>query len=127
VTLIQFTVTDFSCVGELQDVALAKEVLAYSPSYQKNNPIEDKHGADILFGGHDHLYYISKGVDHWDGFDVNAPVLGAEEDKGDVLVVKSGSDFRDLSELNLTLRDTEEGSVRKKVISEIRGGFYPLC
>jgi hypothetical protein len=64
-------------------------------------------------------------VDNWDGFDVTKPTLGAEADEGDILVVKSGSDFKDLSEIQLTLRDTAEGSVRKKVISEIRGVFIP--
>ncbi len=80
------------------------------------------HGADIIFGGHDHLYYISKGVTSWEGFDPNQDVLGAEEDHGDILVVKSGTDFRDLSELTLELADTPVGSIRKKVIRTIRGG-----
>ncbi|KAF6765023.1 flagellar associated protein [Ephemerocybe angulata] len=103
------------------DITLAKELLAFTPSHQKNNPIEGAHGVDILFGGHDHLYYAGKGVDHWENFDPSQPMLGAEGDVGDVLVVKSGSDFKDLSEIQLTLRGTEPGSVRRKVISEIRG------
>lgn len=107
----------------MQDINLAKEVFALTPSQQKERPIEGEHGVDILFGGHDHLYYISKGVDHWDGFEVTKPTLGAEADEGDVLVVKSGSDFKDLSELQLILRDTAEGSVRRKVISEVRGKY----
>lgn len=65
-------------------------------------------------------------MDHWDGFDVTKPALGAEGDEGDILVVKSGSDFKDLSELQVTLRDTAEGSVRRKVISEIRGKLSRL-
>lgn len=76
---------------------------------------------DIILGGHDHFYYISKGVTSWDGYDVNQEVLGAEEDNGDVLIVKSGTDFRDLSEFTLELEDTPEGSVRKKLIRSIRG------
>ncbi|TEB36008.1 flagellar associated protein [Coprinellus micaceus] len=103
------------------DITLAKDIFALSPTRQKEQPTESEHGADILFGGHDHLYFIAKGVDNWDGFDVTKPTLGAEADEGDILVVKSGSDFKDLSEIQLTLRDTAEGSVRKKVISEIRG------
>jgi 5'-nucleotidase len=64
---------------------------------------------------------VSKGVSAWTGFDPGEPVLGAEGDKGDVLVVKSGTDFRDLSELELELTGTPEGSVRTKVISKISG------
>ena len=67
------------------------------------------------------MYYISKGMTSWEGYDLNQQVLGAEQDNGDVLVVKSGTDFRDLSELTLELADTPEGSVRKKVIRAIRG------
>ena len=96
-------------------------MFAFTPSHQKDHPIEGEHGVDILFGGHDHLYFISKGVDHWENFDVTHPCLGAEGDVGDVLIVKSGSDFRDLSELTLALRETPPGSVRTRVISEVRG------
>lgn len=52
---------------------------------------------------------------------MNTEVLGAEEDDGDVLVVKSGTDFRDLSEIILELEDTPEGSIRKKLIRSIKG------
>ena len=104
-----------------QDIALAKKISALSPSAQESTPIHDTHGADLVFGGHDHLYYISKGMTSWEGYDLNQQVLGAEQDNGDVLVVKSGTDFRDLSELTLELADTPEGSVRKKVIRAIRG------
>lgn len=70
------------------------------------------------------MYYISKGVSSWEGYDVQQPSLGAEQDHGDVLVVKSGTDFRDLSDFTLTLESTPAGSVRKKVISSITGGFW---
>lgn len=52
-------------------------------------------------------------------------MLGAEHDEGDILIVKSGTDFRDLSEFTLTLEDTPPGSVRRKVIKEIRGTYVP--
>ena len=52
-------------------------------------------------------------------------MLGAERDEGDVLIVKSGTDFRDLSEFTLTLEDTPPGSIRRKVIKEIRGAYAP--
>jgi 5'-nucleotidase len=46
------------------------------------------HGVDLILGGHDHLYYVSRGVSAWDEYDTAQAVLGAEEDKGDVLVIK---------------------------------------
>ena len=100
---------------------MAKKVNALSPSAQETNPIDKLHGVDLIFGGHDHLYYISRGVTSWENYDLNQEVLGAEQDQGDVLVIKTGTDFRDLSEISLELADTAEGSVRKKVIKAIKG------
>lgn len=96
-------------------------MLALSPSAQLKTDIASSHGVDILLGGHDHLYYVSKGVTSWDGYDVNAKFLGAEHDEGDVLLIKSGTDFRDLSEFTLELEDTPAGSVRRKVIKSMVG------
>ena len=67
------------------------------------------------------MYFIAKGVTSWEGYDVNQKVLGAEDDEGDVLIVKSGTDFKDLSEFTLELEDTPAGSVRRKLIKSIRG------
>ncbi|KAK0197572.1 Metallo-dependent phosphatase-like protein [Armillaria mellea] len=102
------------------DITLAKDLLALSPSAQKNQPIHSSHGVDLLLGGHDHLYYASKGCE-WQGYDTDEGVLGAEDDHGDVLVVKSGTDFRDLSEIDLELESTPDGSIRRKVIKRIFG------
>ncbi|KAJ3522883.1 hypothetical protein NM688_g8808 [Phlebia brevispora] len=103
------------------DIALAKALSANSPAVQDENGTASKHGIDIILGGHDHLYYVTKGVTSWEGYDINEEVLGAEEDKGDVLIIKSGTDFRDLSEFTLELVNTPEGSVRRKLIKSIRG------
>ena len=100
---------------------MAKALSAHSPAVHDSSETASKQGVDIILGGHDHFYYISKGVTSWDGYDVNQEVLGAEEDNGDVLIVKSGTDFRDLSEFTLELEDTPEGSVRKKLIKSIGG------
>lgn len=105
----------------LQDIEFAKALAAHSPAVQDAQSTASTHGVDVILGGHDHLYYISKGVTSWEGYDINEPVLGAEHDNGDVLIVKSGTDFRDLSEFVLELEDTPEGSVRKKLIKGIRG------
>jgi 2',3'-cyclic-nucleotide 2'-phosphodiesterase (5'-nucleotidase family) len=100
---------------------LAKELLALSPSRQKENPIASQHGVDIVLGGHDHFYFVGRGVSSWDNFNVSEEVLGAELDKGDILVVKSGTDFRDLSEINIVLESTPKGSVRNKIVKSITG------
>ena len=84
------------------------------------------HGVDILLGGHDHLYYVSRGVTSWQNYDLTQEVLGAENDHGDVLVVKSGTDFRDLSELTLELEEAPLGSVRRKVIKTISGKQFTI-
>lgn len=78
---------------------------------------------DILLGGHDHIYFASRGVDAWEGYDTSQETLGAEEDEGDILLIKSGSDFRDLSEIDLELEDVPPGDnvVRKKLIKRITG------
>jgi 5'-nucleotidase len=72
-------------------------------------------------GGHDHLYLISKGVTAWEGYDISKPRIGAEGDNGDILVIKRGTDFRELSELTLELTDTPPGGVRKKIIQAVLG------
>ncbi|KDQ60604.1 hypothetical protein JAAARDRAFT_708193 [Jaapia argillacea MUCL 33604] len=105
------------------DIALAKQLGATSPSSQEAS-FADSHGVDIILGGHDHLYYISRGVNAWEGYDTNQSVLGAEEDQGDVIVVKSGTDFRDLSEISIELIDTPPGSIRRKVIKHIVGKHH---
>jgi 5'-nucleotidase len=103
------------------DLALALALNALSPRAQQKTPIAHTHGADLLLGGHDHLYFVSKGADVWHNFDLAAPVLGAEADDGRALVVKSGTDFRDLSAFALTLADAPPGSVRRRLIARIEG------
>ncbi len=98
---------------------MAKAIGAFSPFKTALNV--NSHGADIILGGHDHLYYVSKGVTSWKNYDINQTVLGAEDDHGDVLVVKSGCDFRDLSEFVLDLEDSPIGSIRRKFIRDISG------
>ncbi|KAF8837793.1 Metallo-dependent phosphatase [Paxillus ammoniavirescens] len=103
------------------DISLARDLFAFSPEAQVNTDITSQHGVDLLLGGHDHVYWIPKGIPMWDGYDVQQEMQDAASDRGDVLVVKSGTDFRDLSEVILTLKDTAAGSVRRKVIESIKG------
>ncbi|CCO28936.1 Trifunctional nucleotide phosphoesterase protein YfkN Includes: RecName: Full=2',3'-cyclic-nucleotide 2'-phosphodiesterase/3'-nucleotidase [Rhizoctonia solani AG-1 IB] len=93
----------------LNDIKLAKEVLAHS---KLTSDSVNCHGVDVLFGGHDHMYYIGHGAQSWRNYDLKSSCLGSEEDDG-VFLVKSGTDFRDLSELTLELEDTPEGSIRR--------------
>ncbi|KAI0273835.1 Metallo-dependent phosphatase [Gloeopeniophorella convolvens] len=106
------------------DIRLAKQLFASTPS--SRTPIANEHGVDIIFGGHDHLYFVGRGADQWENYDLSGDVLGAEEDHGDVLVIKSGTDFRDLSEIILEVTDTPDGSIRKKVISKVRGKHHEI-
>lgn len=103
---------------------MARELLALSPKHIPSSKVAFTHGVDILLGGHDHFYYASKGVISWGGYDVNRKCLGSEGDKGDVLVVKSGTDFRELTSIDLELEDvteTTDGVVRRKLIKSIEG------
>ncbi|KAI0048198.1 Metallo-dependent phosphatase [Auriscalpium vulgare] len=102
------------------DIALAKTLLALTPGAQKEG-FANSHGVDILLGGHDHLYFVGLGASDWKNYSPDLPVLGAEDDNGDVLIIKSGTDFRDLSEIVLTLDDAPEGSVRRKIVTGVKG------
>ncbi|KAJ7093165.1 Metallo-dependent phosphatase-like protein [Mycena epipterygia] len=103
------------------DIVLAKDLLALSPSAQAKQSIASSNGVDLILGGHDHLYYASKGMTAWEGYDTSQNVLGAEADHGDVLVCKSGTDFRDLSEITLELAPAPAGSLRRSLITKITG------
>ena len=63
------------------DITLAKALFALSPSAQEKSTIASEHGVDLILGGHDHLYYVSRGVTEWKDYDTTQTVLGAEEDK----------------------------------------------
>ncbi|PPQ85477.1 hypothetical protein CVT24_008704, partial [Panaeolus cyanescens] len=106
------------------DIKVARALGALSRKAQENTDITSTHGVDILLGGHDHIYGISKGVTEWNGYDINSHQKGADDDKGDTLVITSGTDFQDLSEVILELKDTPAGSVRRKMIQKITGNCH---
>jgi hypothetical protein len=58
----------------------------------------------------------------WGGYDPHKPLHGAEGDDG-VLIIKSGADFRDLSEIQLELEESPPGSVRRRYISTLHGKY----
>ena len=98
---------------------------ALTPSFQ-DNTFSESHGVDIILGGHYHFYFVSKGVDSWDGFDNHGGPPGTEDGFEDVLVIKSGTDFRELTEVVLVLEDAPEGSLRRKIIKNVKGKIS-LC
>lgn len=69
---------------------------------------------------HDHFYYIGKGCEIINGW-IREEVSGSGEDNG-VRVVKSGTDFRELSivECEVEEIDNEEGGTIK-IIKKVAG------
>ncbi|KAI9509971.1 Metallo-dependent phosphatase [Russula earlei] len=108
------------------DIQLAKQLFALTPSSQSSSNIANEHGVDIILGGHDHLYFVGRGVDEWDNYNLSDHPLGADEDKGDVLVIKSGTDFRDISEIWLELEHTPKGSIRRQLIGRVTGKRHQI-
>jgi 5'-nucleotidase len=78
------------------------------------------HGVDLVLGGHDHTYYIGKGVDEYKGEDWQTDMPGLEKDLS-CLIVKSGTDFHDLSEIILEISEPKEGAVRRRRIVGAKG------
>lgn len=80
-----------------------------------SNAPEDQHGVDLILGGHDHTYYIGNGINEYEGEEWGTSMPGTEKDKG-CMLVKSGTDFHDLSEIELQLSEPKEGVVRRRKI-----------
>ncbi|KAG9017477.1 hypothetical protein FRB90_001121 [Tulasnella sp. 427] len=101
------------------DITLAKQLGAVPESDKRCH----EQGVDMIFGGHDHMYYIGKGISEWEGYNSDEPQLGAEADDG-VLIIKTGTDFRDLSSMEVELVDGPEGSARKKLVKSVKGKHH---
>lgn len=39
------------------------------------------HGADLILGGHDHIYYVGRGATSWEGWERPDELAGTEGDK----------------------------------------------
>lgn len=72
-----------------------------------------------------HCDQIGRGARGWQGFTRDEKIRGSEKDHG-VHLIKSGTDFRDLTEASLTLQDTPEGSIRRKVIVSLTGKHHEI-
>ncbi|KAJ8594242.1 Metallo-dependent phosphatase [Rhizopogon salebrosus TDB-379] len=101
------------------DIQLAKDAYSFSPS--SYDSLASQHGVDLILGGHDHEYYVSKAITDWEGFDATQANPDGEGDTGDILLFKSGTDFREFSDVTIELQDAPEGSVRKKTIQAVHG------
>ena len=76
------------------------------------------HGVDILLGGHDHIYYAGRGVSSFEGRPFDNP-QGSEHDTN-TLLIKSGADFHDLSDIELVLSPRRD-AVRRRTIEHLNG------
>ncbi|CAG8514973.1 1413_t:CDS:2 [Paraglomus occultum] len=68
---------------------------------------------DLMLGGHDHFYYVGKGCEMKDGW-TRQSIDGDQEDDG-VKLVKSGTDFRELSIVECEIGESGGRKVIKKV------------
>lgn len=96
------------------DIDLANDLGA------RKDASNDDQGVDLVLGGHDHTYYIGKGVDEYKGEDWHTNMAGVDKDK-DCMIVKSGTDFHDLSEITLEIGDAQDGAVRRRRIVGAKG------
>ncbi|KAL4401279.1 hydrolase [Malassezia pachydermatis] len=103
------------------DIALANALGAVA----KTDP--SQHGVDLILGGHDHTYYIGRGVDSYDGTEFERSMMGCENDEN-TLIVKSGTDFHDLSEVEITLSEPhDDTAVRRRTIERLTVRRHQPC
>ncbi|KAH7319536.1 Metallo-dependent phosphatase-like protein [Rhizoctonia solani] len=106
-----------------EDVELAKQVNCYTADTYNGlgkGKLEDTPGVDLILGGHDHVYFTGKGVEL-------ERTIGTPKETQDplpaddgVLIIKSGTDFEELSECAIEVEDRHDGKVRKKVIKSVK-------
>ena len=77
-----------------------------------------QHGVDLILGGHDHVYYIGRGADTFSGDSFDQKIPGSEDDNNS-FIIKSGTDFHDLSEVKLTLSEPHDNAVRRRTIERL--------
>ncbi|EIE88071.1 hypothetical protein RO3G_12782 [Rhizopus delemar RA 99-880] len=108
------------------DIVIALTHMRVPNDLKLANACKDE--VDLILGGHDHFYYISKSIDivgdAWSreenlkdvGFDPEKDI----EDTDRLRVVKSGTDFREFSLLKLEIETNEEGKKYVKTMSDGR-------
>ncbi|TXT08774.1 hypothetical protein VHUM_02902 [Vanrija humicola] len=85
--------------------------------------VENEHGVDLIIGGHDHVYYIGKGAASWEGYVGNRGASGTQDDHGSH-IIKSGTDFRDLSSAVLGLSAPNPNAIRRRTIASLTGKHH---
>ncbi|KAJ1300513.1 hypothetical protein OPQ81_005326 [Rhizoctonia solani] len=100
-----------------EDVALGRELNAYPST--KRPGLEHMEGVDAIFGGHNHKYFLGRGVELQNEGDTLRPKNKEKDDDG-LLIVKSGYDFKDFSEVTLELEEKPDGKCRKYVIKSLK-------
>lgn len=88
------------------------------------DPNADEHGVDIILGGHDHVYYVGRGIRKYQGEEFSFDMPGTDNDQS-TYVIKSGTDFHDLSEIELTLSAPQD-HIRRRTITNIKGRLLRL-
>ncbi|WVQ75350.1 hypothetical protein IAR50_004969 [Cryptococcus sp. DSM 104548] len=98
------------------DITLANELGAVAGKAG----LENEHGLDLIIGGHDH---IGQGSKSWEGYSGRKGAPGTQEDTS-CLIMKNGTDFRDLTSASLELTPSPPGSIRKHLITSLTGKHH---
>ncbi|CAE6489656.1 unnamed protein product [Rhizoctonia solani] len=117
-----------------EDIDLGKHANCYTVgdfSSLGKGVLKDTPGIDLILGGHDHEYFLGKGVKLIEttfpqGKREPPKTQGALDNDDGLLLIKSGTDFQDLSEIEITVEEGNE-QVRRKVIKsvEVKRHCYP--
>ncbi|CEL60051.1 Trifunctional nucleotide phosphoesterase protein YfkN OS=Bacillus subtilis (strain 168) GN=yfkN PE=1 SV=1 [Rhizoctonia solani AG-1 IB] len=103
-----------------EDFKFGKEVNCYAVGDFKGT-LEDEHGVDLILGGHNHEYFVGKGISKESVVDpVDVNFKGPLPDDDGLLIIKSGTDFQDLSEVTIEVENKQDGQVRKKVVKSVK-------
>ena len=90
------------------------------------NTDPSKNGVDLILGGHDHEYYIGRGIESYEGSDFDTEMPGSENDENS-FIIKSGTDFHDLSAVEITLSEPHPPTaVRRRTIDHVKGMYNVL-
>ncbi|KAH7335886.1 Metallo-dependent phosphatase-like protein [Rhizoctonia solani] len=102
-----------------EDIKLGRAVNAY-PLDKKPN-LMHLEGVDAIFGGHNHEYFLGNGVKLQEGSQLPKDQSKDIHELDDgLLIVKSGYDFRDLSQVKLKLVKQPKDARRKYVIQSLK-------
>ncbi|ODN74799.1 hypothetical protein L202_07114 [Cryptococcus amylolentus CBS 6039] len=102
------------------DIKLANELGAVAGKAG----LENEHGVDLIIGGHDHVSQtIGQGASSWEGYSGRKGAPGTLEDTS-CLIMKNGTDFRDLTSASLELTPSPPGSIRKHLITSLTGRHH---